>query len=247
MHSHHHLEDQSATFIPFSSSDCANALMKNIVEGVAAAAFRLDLSFALGTIQAAVTISHGHHSRFLTIRTIILNSNTFRADEASGQCECDHNESQGVKPTAASHILSFPYQPQVIYLSRVVHNVNVSAEPRNRDLTRPNFRVARRAARFWGFVETMLCSAHHLFSASFAAAAFSMRGYAFAPSSGKSVSHIIPFSSSDCANALMKDNIEILAAAVFRLDASFDLGTIQAAVTISYGHTSAFLTFAPSY
>jgi hypothetical protein len=83
----------------------------------------------------------------------------------------------------------------------------------------------------------MLCSAHHLFSISFAAAAFSMRGYAFAPSSGKSVSHIIPFSSSDCANALMKNNIEIVAAAVFRLDASFDLGILQAAVTISYSHT----------
>jgi hypothetical protein len=65
--------------------------MKNNVEIVAAAAFCFDSFIAEGVFQAAVTISFGH-TPLSHIRTIILNSNTFRADETSGLCECDHNK-----------------------------------------------------------------------------------------------------------------------------------------------------------
>jgi hypothetical protein len=64
--------------------------MKNNVEIVAAAAFRLDYFIFVGLFQAAVTISFGH-TPLSHIRTIILNSKPFRADEAFGLCECDHN------------------------------------------------------------------------------------------------------------------------------------------------------------
>jgi hypothetical protein len=82
--------------IPLCSADCANAGMKNTVEIVAAAAFRLDFFILAELFQAAVTISFGH-TPLSHIRTIILNSNTFCADETSGLCECDHNKMQGYR------------------------------------------------------------------------------------------------------------------------------------------------------
>ena len=62
---------------------------------IAAATFRLDSSIVAGVFQAAVTISFGH-TPLSHIRTIILDSNTFRADEAFGLCECDHNKTQAL-------------------------------------------------------------------------------------------------------------------------------------------------------
>jgi hypothetical protein len=67
--------------------------MKNNVEIVAAAAFRLDYFIFVGLFQAAVTISFGH-TPLSHIRTFILNSNIFRTDEDIGLCECDRNKTQ---------------------------------------------------------------------------------------------------------------------------------------------------------
>ena len=83
----------------------------------------------------------------------------------------------------------------------------------------------------------MLCSAHHFFSITFSAAAFTIKAHAFAPSSGKPISHIIPLCFADCANACMKNSVEIVAAAAFRLDFFILAELFQAAVTISFGHT----------
>jgi hypothetical protein len=69
--------------------------MKNNVDIVAAAAFRLDYFIFAGLFQAAVTISLGH-TPLSHIRTFILNSNIFRTDEAFGLCECDHNKTQAL-------------------------------------------------------------------------------------------------------------------------------------------------------
>jgi hypothetical protein len=83
----------------------------------------------------------------------------------------------------------------------------------------------------------MLCSAHHFFSITFSAAAFTIKAHAFAPSFGKPISHIIPLCLADCANACMKNSVEIVAAAAFRLDFFILAELFQAAVTISFGHT----------
>ena len=83
----------------------------------------------------------------------------------------------------------------------------------------------------------MLCSAHHRFSMTFPAAAVSVNAYAFAPSSGKPADHIIPLCSADCANACKENIDEMVAAAAFRLDFFSVAGLLQAAVTISFGHT----------
>jgi hypothetical protein len=69
--------------------------MKNNVEIVAAAAFRLENFIGARVFQAAVTISYGH-TPLSHIRTFILNGNTFRADGAFGLCECDHNKTQAL-------------------------------------------------------------------------------------------------------------------------------------------------------
>ena len=70
--------------------------MKNNVEIVAAAAFRLDYFILAGLFQAAVTISFGH-TPLSHIRTFILNSNIFRTDEVIGLCECDHNKTHWLR------------------------------------------------------------------------------------------------------------------------------------------------------
>ena len=67
--------------------------MKNNVEIVAAAAFRLKTFIVAKLFQAAVTISYGH-TPLSHIRTFILNGNDFRANEAFELCECDHNKAQ---------------------------------------------------------------------------------------------------------------------------------------------------------
>jgi hypothetical protein len=82
----------------------------------------------------------------------------------------------------------------------------------------------------------MLCSAHHLFSITFSATVFTIKAHAFAPSSGKPVSHIIPLCFADCANACKDNIVEMVAAAAFRLDFFIVAGLLQAAVTISFGH-----------
>ena len=83
----------------------------------------------------------------------------------------------------------------------------------------------------------MLCSAHHLFSITFSAAVFTIKAHAFAPSSGKPVSHIIPLCFADCANACKDNIVEMVAAAAFRLDFFIVARLLQAAATISFGHT----------
>ena len=83
----------------------------------------------------------------------------------------------------------------------------------------------------------MLCSAHHLFSITFSAAVFTIKVHAFAPSSGKPVSHIIPLCFADCANACKDNIVEMFAAAAFRLDFIIVAESFQDAVTISFGHT----------
>ena len=135
--------------------------MKNNVEIVAAAAFRLDYFIVARLLQAAVTISFGH-TPLSHIRTIILNSNTFRADEAFGLCECDHNKMQGYRqqrlPNGASLTNPSDISPWV------VHNVNVSAEPRNRDLSAQLQSGATRAG--FGVLQTRCYAAPITFSAS---------------------------------------------------------------------------------
>ncbi len=57
-----------------------------------------------------------------------------------------------------------------------------------------------------------------LFNRTFPAAAVTTKAYAFAPSSGKPISHIIPLCFADCADACKENIAEIVAAAAFRLD-----------------------------
>jgi hypothetical protein len=69
--------------------------MKNNVEIVAAAAFRLENFIVARVFQAAVTISYGH-TPLSHISTFILNSKTFRADESFGLCDCHYNKTQAL-------------------------------------------------------------------------------------------------------------------------------------------------------
>ena len=100
----------------------------------------------------------------------------------------------------------------------------------------PIFSVARRAPVL-GFCRDDVMQRPPLFNRSFPAAAVTTKAYAFAPSSGKPISHIIPLYLADCANVCMKNTVEIVAAAAFRCDSFIVAGVFQTAVTISFGHT----------
>jgi hypothetical protein len=134
--------------------------MKNTVETVAAAAFRLDYFILAGLLQAAVSISFGH-TPLSHIRTIILNSNTFRADETSGLCECDHNKTHVLRQQRLHTELPLPTPGDIS--PWVVHNVPVSAKPRNRDLSAILQRGATRAG--FGVLQRRCYAAPITFSA----------------------------------------------------------------------------------
>jgi hypothetical protein len=134
--------------------------MRNSVEIVAAAAFRLDYFIVAGVFQAAVTISYGHIP-LSHIRTFILNSNILRADEVSGLCECDHNKTHGLRQQRFQ--IEFPSRSPGDISPWVVHNVPVSAKPRNRDLSAILQRGATRAG--FGVLQRRCYAAPITFSA----------------------------------------------------------------------------------